>query len=54
MAYSLNLFKPITIRNVTFRNSIFSAPNQTRLKDNVEMAYMEAMQGGYYAALDIL
>ena len=42
-----NLFKPLIIRNVTFRNRIFSTPNQTRFRGNVEMAYMEAMQGGY-------
>ena len=41
-----NLFKPIKIKNVTFRNRIFSTPNQTRFRDNFEMAYMEAKAKG--------
>ena len=48
-----NLFKPLTIRNVTFRNRIFSTPNQTRFKDNVEMAYMEAKARGGAAQVSV-
>jgi 2,4-dienoyl-CoA reductase-like NADH-dependent reductase (Old Yellow Enzyme family)/thioredoxin reductase len=48
-----NLFKPITIRNITFRNRIFSTPNQTRFKDNVEMAYMEAKARGGAAQVSV-
>jgi len=48
-----NLFKPITIRNVTFRNRIFSAPNQTRFKNHIEMAYMEAKARGGAAQVTI-
>jgi len=48
-----NLFRPITIRNVTFRNRIFSTPNQTRFKDNVEMAYMEAKARGGAAQVTV-
>jgi 2,4-dienoyl-CoA reductase-like NADH-dependent reductase (Old Yellow Enzyme family)/thioredoxin reductase len=48
-----HLFKPITIRNVTFRNRIFSTPNQTRFKDNVEMAYMEAKARGGAAQVTV-
>jgi 2,4-dienoyl-CoA reductase-like NADH-dependent reductase (Old Yellow Enzyme family)/thioredoxin reductase len=48
-----NLFKPITIRNVTFRNRIFSTPNQTRFKNNVEMAYMEAKARGGAAQVSV-
>lgn len=53
MQYYPNLFKPITIRNVTFRNRIFSTPNQTRFKDNVEMAYMEAKARGGAAQVTV-
>jgi 2,4-dienoyl-CoA reductase-like NADH-dependent reductase (Old Yellow Enzyme family)/thioredoxin reductase len=48
-----NLFKPITIRDVTFRNRIFSTPNQTRFKNNVEMAYMEAKARGGAAQVTV-
>lgn len=48
-----NLFRPITIRNVTFRNRIFSTPNQTRFKDNVEMAYMETKARGGAAQVTV-
>ena len=48
-----HLFKPITIRNVTFRNRIFSTPNQTRFKDNVEIAYMEAKARGGAAQVSV-
>jgi 2,4-dienoyl-CoA reductase-like NADH-dependent reductase (Old Yellow Enzyme family)/thioredoxin reductase len=48
-----NLFRPIIIRNVTFRNRIFSTPNQTRFKDNVEMAYMEAKARGGAAQVTV-
>jgi 2,4-dienoyl-CoA reductase-like NADH-dependent reductase (Old Yellow Enzyme family)/thioredoxin reductase len=41
-----NLFKPIKIRNVAFRNRIFSTPSQTRFRDNFEMAYIEAKARG--------
>ena len=53
MTYFPNLFKPITIRNVTFRNRIFSTPNQTRFKDNMEMAYMEAKARGGAAQVTV-
>jgi 2,4-dienoyl-CoA reductase-like NADH-dependent reductase (Old Yellow Enzyme family)/thioredoxin reductase len=48
-----NLFKPLKIKNVTFRNRIFSTPNQTRFKDNFEMAYMEAKARGGAAQVTI-
>jgi 2,4-dienoyl-CoA reductase-like NADH-dependent reductase (Old Yellow Enzyme family)/thioredoxin reductase len=48
-----NLFKPITIRHVTFRNRIFSTPNQTRFKDNVDMAYMETKARGGAAQVSV-
>ena len=53
MQYYPNLFAPIKIKNVTFRNRIFSAPNQTRFRDNVEMAYMEAKARGGAAQVTI-
>jgi len=48
-----NLFKPLRIKNVTFRNRIFSTPNQTRFRDNIEMAYMEAKARGGAAQVSI-
>ena len=39
----LNLIK---IKNVTFRNRIFSTPTQTHFRDNFEMAYMEVKAKG--------
>jgi 2,4-dienoyl-CoA reductase-like NADH-dependent reductase (Old Yellow Enzyme family) len=48
-----NLFKPLRIKNVTFRNRIFSTPNQTRFRGNIEMAYMEAKARGGAAQVSI-
>lgn len=53
MQYYPNLFRPIKIRSVTFRNRIFSTPNQTRFKGNFEMAYMEAKARGGAAQVTI-
>ena len=53
MQHYPNLFNPIKIKNITFRNRIFSAPNQTRFKGNVEMAYMEAKARGGAAQVTI-
>jgi 2,4-dienoyl-CoA reductase-like NADH-dependent reductase (Old Yellow Enzyme family)/thioredoxin reductase len=53
MQYYPNLFKPIKIKNVTFRNRIFSAPNQTRFKDNIEIAFMEAKARGGAAQVTV-
>ena len=40
------LFTPLRIKNVTFRNRIFSTPNRTRFKNNFDMAFMEAKAKG--------
>jgi 2,4-dienoyl-CoA reductase-like NADH-dependent reductase (Old Yellow Enzyme family)/thioredoxin reductase len=53
MRYYPHLFEPIKIKGVTFRNRIFSTPNQTRFRDNVEMAYMEAKARGGAAQVSI-
>ena len=53
MVYYPHLFKPLKIKNVTFRNRIFSTPNQTRFRDNFEMAYMEAKARGGAAQVSI-
>jgi 2,4-dienoyl-CoA reductase-like NADH-dependent reductase (Old Yellow Enzyme family)/thioredoxin reductase len=51
--YYPNLFKPIKIKNLTFRNRIFSTPNQTRFRNNFEMAFMEAKARGGAAQVTI-
>jgi 2,4-dienoyl-CoA reductase-like NADH-dependent reductase (Old Yellow Enzyme family)/thioredoxin reductase len=51
--YYPNLFKPLKVRNVTFRNRIFSTPNQTRFRGNFEMAYQEAKARGGAAQVSI-
>lgn len=48
-----NLFKPLKVRNVTFRNRIFSTPNQTRFRGNFEMLYQEAKARGGAAQVSI-
>jgi 2,4-dienoyl-CoA reductase-like NADH-dependent reductase (Old Yellow Enzyme family)/thioredoxin reductase len=48
-----HLFAPIRIKNVTFRNRIFSTPNQTRFRGNFEMAYMEGKARGGAAQVTI-
>lgn len=53
MTHYPNLFRPLKIKNVTFRNRIFSTPNQTRFRDNTEMAYMEAKARGGAAQVSI-
>ena len=53
MRYYPNLFEPLKIRNVTFRNRIFSTPNQTRFRGSVERAYMEAKARGGAAQVTI-
>ena len=53
MHYYPNLFKPLKIKHVTFRNRIFSTPNQTRFKGNFEMAYEEAKARGGAAQVTI-
>ncbi len=53
MQYYPHLFSPIKIKNYTFRNRIFSTPNQTRFKDNFEMAYMESKARGGAAAVTV-
>ncbi len=53
MRHYPNLFQPLRIKNVLFRNRIFSAPNQTRFRDNFEMAYMEAKARGGAAQVTI-
>ena len=53
MMYYPNLFKPLRIKNVTFRNRIFSTPNQTRFRGNIEMAYMEAKARGGAAQVSV-
>jgi len=53
MQYYPNLFKPLKIKNVTFRNRIFSTPNQTRFRGNIEMAYMEAKARGGAAQVTV-
>jgi len=41
-----HLFSPIKIKNYTFRNRIFSTPNQTRFKDETEISYFEEKARG--------
>jgi 2,4-dienoyl-CoA reductase-like NADH-dependent reductase (Old Yellow Enzyme family) len=41
-----HLFTPLRVKNVTFRNRIFSTPNRTRFKNNFDMAFMEAKAKG--------
>ena len=53
MVHYPHLFKPLKIKNVTFRNRIFSTPNQTRFRDNFEMAYMEGKARGGAAQVSI-
>ncbi len=53
MQYYPNLFKPLKVKNITFRNRIFSTPNQTRFRGNFEMAYMEAKARGGAAQVTI-
>ncbi len=53
MTYYPNLFKPLRIKGVTFRNRIFSTPNQTRFRGNIEVAYMEAKSRGGAAQVSI-
>ena len=53
MQHYPHLFEPLTIRNVTFRNRIFSTPNQTRFRGNIERAYMEAKARGGAAQVTI-
>lgn len=53
MPYYPHLFKPLRIKNVTFRNRIFSLPNQTRFRGTIEMAYMEAKARGGAAQVSI-
>jgi len=48
-----NLFSPLKIKNTTFRNRIFSTPNQTRFKGQVEIAYMEAKARGGAAVVTL-
>jgi 2,4-dienoyl-CoA reductase-like NADH-dependent reductase (Old Yellow Enzyme family)/thioredoxin reductase len=53
MRYYPNLFEPLKIKNVTFRNRIFSTPNQTRFRGNIERAYIEAKARGGAAQVTI-
>lgn len=47
------LFSPYTIRNCTFRNRIFSLPNQTHFKGIIQAAYSEAKARGGAAQVTI-
>ncbi|MDR2089063.1 MAG: FAD-dependent oxidoreductase [Clostridiales Family XIII bacterium] len=47
------LFTPITIRGITLRNRIVSAPNQTRFKCGIESLYMERKACGGAAVVTI-
>jgi 2,4-dienoyl-CoA reductase-like NADH-dependent reductase (Old Yellow Enzyme family)/thioredoxin reductase len=53
MQHYPHLFTPLKIKNVTFRNRIFSTPNQTRFRGNIERAYMEAKARGGAAQVTI-
>ena len=41
-----HLFSPLKVRNFTFKNRIFSTPNQTRFKNTIELSYQEAKARG--------
>jgi 2,4-dienoyl-CoA reductase-like NADH-dependent reductase (Old Yellow Enzyme family)/thioredoxin reductase len=48
------LFSPLRIRNVTFRNRIFSTPNATRfMKDETEVLYLEEKAKGGAALVTV-
>ncbi len=53
MKYYPNLFRPIKIKNFTFRNRIFSTPTQTRFKNNMEISFFEAKAKGGAAQVTI-
>ncbi|HHT46841.1 MAG TPA: FAD-dependent oxidoreductase [Firmicutes bacterium] len=48
-----NLFRPLKIKNTTFRNRIFSAPNRTRYKNDIDILYFEAKARGGAAQVTV-
>ena len=48
-----NLFRPLKIKNTTFRNRIFSAPNRTRYKNDIDILYFEAKEAGGAAQVTV-
>ena len=47
------LFSPYKIKNYTFRNRVFSLPNQTHFKGIIQAAYVEAKARGGAAQVTI-